>query len=56
MPMQQIWNIVINCVANEDADNCASPIPLSITVSARFTPTVMSDWSEIGMAIFAICR
>ena len=54
MPMQKIWNRLMNCPPNAEADNCASPMELSITVSIRFTPTVINCWAEMGRAMDAI--
>ena len=54
IPMQKIWNRLMNCPASEDADSCISPMLLSMMVSIRFTPTVMRDCREIGMAMRAI--
>ena len=54
IPMQKIWNRLMNCPASEDADSCISPMLLSMMVSIRFTPTVMRDCREIGMAMRAL--
>ena len=54
IPMQKIWNRLMNCPASEDADSCISPMLLSMMVSIRLMPTVISDCSMMGMAIWAI--
>ena len=54
--MQQIWNRLINCPARDEADNCASPMLLSMTVSIRLIPTVISCCSEMGTAMAMIFR
>ena len=54
MPMQKIWNRLMNCPPSADAESCASPMELSISVSIRFTPTVISCCAEMGRAMAAI--
>ncbi len=56
MPIQKIMNRLINCPAKEEADSCASPMELSMTVSMRLIPTVIIDCREMGTAIFNIFR
>ena len=54
MPIQQMWNKLMNWPAREEAESCASPMELSMMVSIRLMPTVISDCSMMGMAIWAI--
>ena len=54
MPIQQMWNRLMNWPASEEAESCASPMELSMMVSIRLMPTVINDCSMMGMAMRAI--
>ncbi len=53
IPMQKIWKSEMKLPACAEAASCSSPYWDSITVSIRFTPTVINDCAEMGTAIFS---
>ena len=53
MPMQQIWKMLMNWFAREDAERAVSPSLPSMMVSVMFTPMVIRLWAEIGRAMAA---
>ena len=53
IPIQQIWNKVINWFARLEAEIATSPSLPSMMVSIILTPMVMRPCMEIGIPIFA---
>ena len=55
MPMQQIWKMLMNWLAKEEAERAVSPNFPSMTVSVMFTPMVIKLWAEMGSAMATSC-